>query len=224
MPHHQQLGVLGSRAPAEQDQPAAEPDEDEVEQAQGHGRSSCPTAAWPIAAAHRLGRLLAPHSHRGPGAREREDDERGHQRTPLYLEPAKVGHSASTDSKPVPTLGKLLAEYNADIPPATARTGSCGSASSCTSAKSTTTPPTRDAAAPSGQERAWTTLPVNNCGCLQESFAQLSATEFRWSGEVEPSTFGFQASAQRSGCSIDHDLGSVRFRKVSASSTRPAAW
>ena len=29
---------------AEQDQPAAKPDEDQVEQAKGHGRSSCPTA------------------------------------------------------------------------------------------------------------------------------------------------------------------------------------
>src|ERR1039457_2801377 len=61
VPQHQQLGVLGSRAPAEQDQPAAQPDENEIEQAEGHGRSSCPTAAWPIAAAHMLGRLLAPH-------------------------------------------------------------------------------------------------------------------------------------------------------------------
>jgi hypothetical protein len=37
MPQHQQLGVLGSRRPAEQDQPAAEPDEDEIEQTQRHG-------------------------------------------------------------------------------------------------------------------------------------------------------------------------------------------
>jgi len=36
VPQHEQLGVLGSGGPAEQDQPAAEPDEDEVEQAQGH--------------------------------------------------------------------------------------------------------------------------------------------------------------------------------------------
>jgi len=33
---HEQLGVLGSRRPAKQDQPAAEPDEDEVEQPEGH--------------------------------------------------------------------------------------------------------------------------------------------------------------------------------------------
>ena len=37
VPQHEQLGVLGSREPAEQDQPAAESDEDEIEQAQGHG-------------------------------------------------------------------------------------------------------------------------------------------------------------------------------------------
>jgi hypothetical protein len=37
VPQHEQLRILGRRRPAEQDQPAAEPDEDEVEQAQGHG-------------------------------------------------------------------------------------------------------------------------------------------------------------------------------------------
>jgi len=37
VPQHEQLGVLGGRRPAEQNQPAAEPDEDEIEQAQGHG-------------------------------------------------------------------------------------------------------------------------------------------------------------------------------------------
>jgi hypothetical protein len=37
VPQHEQLGVLGRRRAAEQDQPAAEPDEDEVEQAEGHG-------------------------------------------------------------------------------------------------------------------------------------------------------------------------------------------
>ncbi len=36
VPQHEQFGVLGSRRSAEQDQPAAEPDEDEVEQAEGH--------------------------------------------------------------------------------------------------------------------------------------------------------------------------------------------
>jgi hypothetical protein len=39
---HQQLGVLGGRRATEQDQPAAEPDEDQIEQAERHGRSSCP--------------------------------------------------------------------------------------------------------------------------------------------------------------------------------------
>jgi hypothetical protein len=34
---HEQLGVLGGGWPAEQDQPAAQPREDEVEQAEGHG-------------------------------------------------------------------------------------------------------------------------------------------------------------------------------------------
>jgi len=37
VPQHEQLGVLEGRRPAEQNQPAAEPDEDEIEQAQGHG-------------------------------------------------------------------------------------------------------------------------------------------------------------------------------------------
>jgi hypothetical protein len=36
VPQHEQLGFLGSRRSAEQDQPAAETDEDEVEQAEGH--------------------------------------------------------------------------------------------------------------------------------------------------------------------------------------------
>jgi hypothetical protein len=33
MPQHQELGVLGGRRPGEQDQPAAQLDEDEIEQA-----------------------------------------------------------------------------------------------------------------------------------------------------------------------------------------------
>jgi hypothetical protein len=37
MPQHEQLGVLGGCRLAEQDQPAAEPDQYELEQAQGHG-------------------------------------------------------------------------------------------------------------------------------------------------------------------------------------------
>jgi hypothetical protein len=37
VPQYEQFDVLGGRRPAEQDQPAAEPDEDEVEQAEGHG-------------------------------------------------------------------------------------------------------------------------------------------------------------------------------------------
>jgi hypothetical protein len=36
VPQYQELSVLGSRRPAEQDQPAADPDEDEVEQADRH--------------------------------------------------------------------------------------------------------------------------------------------------------------------------------------------
>jgi hypothetical protein len=52
----------GGRRAAEQDQPAAKPDEDQVEQAKEHGRSSCPTAdRRRIDAAHRPGTLLAPH-------------------------------------------------------------------------------------------------------------------------------------------------------------------
>jgi hypothetical protein len=37
MPQHQELGVLGGRRPAEQDKQAAQPDEDEIKQAEGHG-------------------------------------------------------------------------------------------------------------------------------------------------------------------------------------------
>jgi hypothetical protein len=37
VPQHEQLRVLGGRRPAEKNHPAADPDEDEVEQAQGHG-------------------------------------------------------------------------------------------------------------------------------------------------------------------------------------------
>ncbi len=37
VPQHERPGVFGGRRTAEQLQPAAEPDEDEVEQAQGHG-------------------------------------------------------------------------------------------------------------------------------------------------------------------------------------------
>jgi hypothetical protein len=37
VPQHEQLRVRGRRRAAEQDQPAAEPDEDQVEQAEGHG-------------------------------------------------------------------------------------------------------------------------------------------------------------------------------------------
>jgi hypothetical protein len=51
----------------EQDQPAADPDEDEIEQTEGHERSSWPTAdPWRIAAAHRPGRLLVPHRLASP--------------------------------------------------------------------------------------------------------------------------------------------------------------
>ena len=41
---HEQFGVLGRCRTAEQSQPAAEPDEHQVEQAEGHGRSSCSAA------------------------------------------------------------------------------------------------------------------------------------------------------------------------------------
>jgi hypothetical protein len=37
VPQHEQLGVLGGWRAAGQDKPAAEPDEDQVEQAEGHG-------------------------------------------------------------------------------------------------------------------------------------------------------------------------------------------
>ncbi|MGP7998646.1 MAG: NmrA family NAD(P)-binding protein, partial [Streptosporangiaceae bacterium] len=44
MPQHEQLRVLGRRRTTEQNQPAAQPREDEIEQTEGHGRLSCPTA------------------------------------------------------------------------------------------------------------------------------------------------------------------------------------
>jgi hypothetical protein len=37
VPQHQQLDVLGRRRTAEQHKPAAEPDEDQIEQTEGHG-------------------------------------------------------------------------------------------------------------------------------------------------------------------------------------------
>jgi len=36
VPQHQQFGVLGRRRAAEQDKPVAEPNEDQIEQAEGH--------------------------------------------------------------------------------------------------------------------------------------------------------------------------------------------
>src|ERR1019366_9175845 len=41
-PQHEELGVVGGRRAAEQDQPATDPDEDQIEEAKGHGRSSWP--------------------------------------------------------------------------------------------------------------------------------------------------------------------------------------
>jgi hypothetical protein len=37
VPQHQQLGILGCGRAAEQDKPAAQPDEDQVEQTERHG-------------------------------------------------------------------------------------------------------------------------------------------------------------------------------------------
>ena len=45
MSQHQQLDVLGGLRAARQDKPAGEPNEDEIHQPKGHGRSSWPTAA-----------------------------------------------------------------------------------------------------------------------------------------------------------------------------------
>jgi hypothetical protein len=44
VPQHEQLRILGRRRTTKQDQPAAEADEDQIEQTDGHGRTSCPTA------------------------------------------------------------------------------------------------------------------------------------------------------------------------------------
>jgi hypothetical protein len=42
VPQHQQFDVLGRRGLAEQNQPAHESDEDEVQQSSRHARPSCP--------------------------------------------------------------------------------------------------------------------------------------------------------------------------------------
>jgi len=47
VPQHQQLRVLEGGRAAEQDQPAADPDEDQIAQMEGHGRSSWPTEDLP---------------------------------------------------------------------------------------------------------------------------------------------------------------------------------
>jgi len=78
VPQHEQFRILERRRTTQQDKPASKPHEDQIEQTQRHGRSSCP-AATPhlsrqvtaigrllaprgrIAAAPRPGRLLAPH-------------------------------------------------------------------------------------------------------------------------------------------------------------------
>jgi hypothetical protein len=44
VPQHQQFRVLDAEERPSRTKPAAEPDEDQVEQAKGHGRPSCPTA------------------------------------------------------------------------------------------------------------------------------------------------------------------------------------
>ena len=62
VPRHQQFRVLGRRRTAEQHKPAADPDEDQVEQAKGHGRASWPTGdPGTSLQLHRTGSLLAPH-------------------------------------------------------------------------------------------------------------------------------------------------------------------
>jgi hypothetical protein len=77
VPQHQQFRIFRRRRAAEQDQPAADTDEDEIEQAQGHGRSSWPIAdPWRIAAAHGTGRLLAPPQASWAG-RTRLDNQSG---------------------------------------------------------------------------------------------------------------------------------------------------
>src|ERR1035441_5098950 len=55
MPQHQQLNVLGDWRAAKQDKPAAEPDQDEIQQTKGHGRSSSPTAGADARASLQLG-------------------------------------------------------------------------------------------------------------------------------------------------------------------------
>ena len=77
VPQHEQFRILERRRTTQQDKPASKPHEDQIEQTQRHGRSSCPTATphlsrqvtaigrrlaphRRIAAAHRPGRLLAP--------------------------------------------------------------------------------------------------------------------------------------------------------------------
>ncbi len=67
VPQHQQFRVFRGGRAAEQDQPAAEPHEDQVEQSEGHGRPSCPTAGpEPSPQFTGLGGLLALHRRREP--------------------------------------------------------------------------------------------------------------------------------------------------------------
>jgi hypothetical protein len=88
VPQHEQLSVLAGCRPAEQDQPAAEPDEDELEQAQRTRMIMMPYG-WTlaIAAAHRSGGLLAPH--------------RCPDRLPAWLAVRDLGPSASLHTRSI---------------------------------------------------------------------------------------------------------------------------
>jgi len=66
MPQHEQPGVPGRRGAAEQDQPAAGPGEHQVEQADRHGRPSCPARAASVVPAQEVCRLLTPHRSPAP--------------------------------------------------------------------------------------------------------------------------------------------------------------
>ncbi len=65
MSQHEQLGVLGGSWPAEQDQPAAEPDEDEVERRRDTDDHDALRLTLDIAAARRACGLLAPYKVNG---------------------------------------------------------------------------------------------------------------------------------------------------------------
>jgi len=67
VPPHEQFRILERRRTTQQDKPASKPHENQIEQTQRHGRSSCPAATPHLSRqVTAIGRLLAPHRKTGP--------------------------------------------------------------------------------------------------------------------------------------------------------------